>query len=159
MRLPSHKSKWSVEEALNHLRKWCAERERCHSEIRSKLLEHSVYGDDLEQVIDRLITEGFLNEERYARAYARGKLRMNHWGWNKILANLKMKQISSYCIKMAYEEIDHEEYIDILNHLISRKAREIKESDYFKRRQKIIRFLVQKGFEIPLITEILDRDE
>lgn len=158
MSLKPYKNKWSADDALNNMKKWCAEQERCHSEVRRKLLEHSVHGDELEQVIAQLITEGFLNEERYARAYASGKLRMNHWGWNKILANLKMKQISPYCIKMAYEAIDQEEYIDILNHLISKKTQEIKETDYFKRRQKIIRYLIQKGFEIPLITEILDKD-
>ena len=156
MKTLNKKTRWSTEEALNHMKKWCADQERCHSEIRSKLIEHAVYGDDLENIIVLLITEGFLNEERYARAYARGKLRMNQWGWQKIQSHLKLKQISPYCIKMAYEEIDKEEYRHILTNLIEKKSNETKEENFFRKRQKIIQYLVQKGFEIPLITEVLD---
>ena len=77
------KQYWSRDEALLNIQKYCALQERCHQEVRFKLIEHSIYGDILEELIADLITNDFLNEERFAKTYARGKFRMKNWGRNK----------------------------------------------------------------------------
>jgi regulatory protein len=85
--------------AIGRMQRYCAYQERCHSEVRSKLLEIGMRGTELEEVIAMLIQEGFLNEERFARLYARSKFRQVQWGRVKIELALKQKQVSDYCIR------------------------------------------------------------
>ena len=92
-------------EALKKLQKYCAYQDRCHQEVRSKLLDLGIYGDDLENVMVELIEENFLNEERFARSYARGKFRIKKWGKVRILRELKQRQISAYCIRKGMEKL------------------------------------------------------
>nr|HPR30119.1 RecX family transcriptional regulator [Chitinophagales bacterium] len=94
---------------LNKLRHYCAYQERCHEEVRTKLLSLKVYGDRLEEVISQLVQEDFLNEERYAKAYAGGKFRMQKWGRERIRKELRFRKISEYCIRQAMEEIPEED--------------------------------------------------
>ncbi len=103
-----------------------------------------------------LIQQGLLNEERFARAYARGKWRMKQWGKQKIIYQLRQKKISEYCIRKGLSEIDGTEYEQILEQLAEKKARELKsERNIFTKKAKIYRFLVQKGFENDLIQAII----
>ena len=95
-------------EAIDKLQRFCIYRDRCHSEVRSKLLQLKVFGDDLEEVISELIRTDYLNEERFSVNYARGKYRTKNWGKNKIIQELKKRSISNYCIKKALKEIDLE---------------------------------------------------
>ncbi len=141
--------------ALEKLRHYCAYQERCHQEVRSKLLKIKVYGDDLEEVISALIDENFLNEERFAKAYVSGKFRIKKWGRYKITQELKKRRVSAYCIKKGLEEIDEEEYIDTLSSLLTTYLE--KNKHYPKRQldQKAIGFLQTKGYEINLILEEL----
>lgn len=139
--------------ALSKLQKYCAYQDRCHKEVRSKLLDLEIYGADLEDIIVDLIADNFLNEERFARSYARGKFRMKQWGRFKIKQELKFRNISAYCLKKAMEEIDEEDYIDTLVHLIEKKKKqyEQKEKDLFKLKGKIAKYIIGKGFESPLV--------
>jgi regulatory protein len=100
----------SKDDALLKLQAYCAYQDRCHSEVRSKLLDLGIYGDDLEDIIVALIEDNFLNEERYARSYARGKFRIKQWGRLRIRRELKFRKISDYCIRKAMEEIDENDY-------------------------------------------------
>ena len=111
-------------EALQKLKKYCAYQERSHSEVRTKLLSLGVYGDTLEEVILELVQEDYLNEERFARAYARGKHRIKKWGRNKITQGLKMKRVSDYCIKQAMTEIDQELYVLALQEVLTKYYKE-----------------------------------
>jgi len=95
-------------EALVKLQHYCAYQDRCHQEVRSKLLSIKVYGDQLEQVMASLIADNYLNEERFARSFARGKYRIKKWGHNRIRQELKMKNISDYCIRKAMKEVVEE---------------------------------------------------
>jgi regulatory protein len=147
----------SREEALKKLQRYCAYQDRCHKEVRSKLLDLGVYGHDLEEVIVALIQDNFLNEERYAQSFVRGKLRMKHWGRNKILQELKRKNISAYCIKKGMQEIEEEEYLKILEGLVEKKDRLTKESDKFKKRRKLADYAIRRGFEPSLVWEIVKR--
>src|SRR6187549_2075381 len=92
-------------QSLQVMRKYCAYQERCHQEVRTRLLEYGVRGNDLENVMIKLIEEDFLNEERFAIAFARGKFRMNDWGMKKIEMELKMRGVSAYCIRKALDQI------------------------------------------------------
>lgn len=147
----------SQDEALAKLQKYCAYQDRCHQEVRSKLLDLGVYGDALEEIIAELIQDNFLNEERFARSYARGKFRIRQWGRNKIKQELKFRRISDYCLRKAMEEITEEDYEQTLEGLIEKKWREVREKDAFKKRAKIANYLVQKGYETPLIWPAIKR--
>ena len=94
----------SKEEALAKMQRYCAYQERCHEEVRSKLLNMGVYSDWREEIIVQLIEENFLNEERFARSFARGKFRIKQWGRNRIRQELKKRKISDYCVRKAMEE-------------------------------------------------------
>ena len=143
---------------LNKMRRFCTYQERSHNEVRSKLLGLKVYGYELEEIISKLIEEDFLNEERYAKAYCTGKYRMNKWGRNKIINGLKRKRISDYCIKVALREIDKEEYFNNMRQLIAGKMRLYKEENVFKLRQKLISFLVSKGYTYQEATTTINEE-
>lgn len=137
--------------ALERMQKYCAYQERCHSEVRHKLLSLGIYGDDLEEIIFDLIQENFLNEERFARSYARGKFRIKQWGRNKIIKELKVRQVSEYCMRMALEEIDEEEYLQTLKQLARKKWSEYRGMKNFERKGRLARYLASRGFESELI--------
>ena len=138
--------------ALDRLRKFCAYQERCHSEVRTKLIKMEVYGDTLEEIMSQLVSEDFLNEERYARSYARGKFRMNRWGKFKIRMHLKQKRVSEYCIEKGMTEIEEEVYIEVIDQLLETKLRG--KTD-FASRQKAKASLIRKGFEPELVGQRL----
>ena len=137
----------TLAEALNKLSRYCAERERCHSEVRTKLISIHVYGEDLEEIISRLIELDFLNEERFARSYVSGKFRINKWGRNKIIHGLRAKQVPDYCIDKGLGEIDDAEYHALVRRLIAKQLRE----NSFEARQKVVASLQRKGFETGVI--------
>ncbi len=139
-------------EALQKLKMYCAYQERCHSEVRSKLLSLKVYGDTLEEVILSLVQEDYLNEERYARSYARGKHRIKKWGRNKITQELKSKGVSAYCIKKGLSEIEYDHYIESLNDVVFKYyTARIGKYDRRKLRIKTIQHAVSKGYEYQLV--------
>ncbi len=133
------------------MQKYCAYQDRCHSEVRHKLISLGIYGDDLEEIIFDLIQENFLNEERFARSYARGKFRIKQWGRNKIIRELNARQVSEYCIRMALEEIDEEEYLQTLKKLAQKKWKEYRGMKNFERKGRLARYLSSRGFENELI--------
>ena len=145
----------SKDDALLKLQAYCAYQDRCHSEVRSKLLDLGIYGDDLEEIIVALIEENFLNEERFARSYARGKFRIKQWGRLRIRRELKFRKISDYCIRKAMEEIEEDDYRETLKQVILKKKKLTKETDPYKMRVKLIRYASGRGFEIEVIKEVI----
>lgn len=107
-----------------------------------------------EQIIMKLMLEGFLNEERFARSFVRGKFRIKKWGRNKIKQELKFREISAPLIKIAFTEIDEEIYLSTLSELAEKKLNLIKELDPIKRKKKLINYLLQKGYEPQLIFDV-----
>lgn len=148
---------WSREEAVLNIQKYCAFQERCHQEVRTKLLEHGIFGDLLEEIIADLISNNFLDEERFARTFARGKFRMKQWGKNKIRNELKLRKVSTYSINEAMKEIDDETYLNTLRHLLEKKERTTKFSNQFDRLKKLTDFAMVKGYEYELIKEIINK--
>lgn len=145
----------SRDEALTKLQRYCAYQDRCHQEVRTKLLDLGVYGDVLEEIIAELIAENFLNEERFARSFARGKFRIKKWGRNRITQELKKKNISAYCIKKAMEEIEEADYLEALHAILSKKSASIKESDPWEKRTKLAKYAISRGFESYLVFELV----
>jgi len=143
--------------ALRKLQKYCAYQDRCHQEVRSKLLDLKIYGDDLEDIIVQLIEENFLNEERFARSYARGKFRIKNWGRTRILQELKRRKISAYCIKKAMEEIEEEDYEQTLLKLLEKKRKQLKEKKPFILKGKLAKYLIGKGYESGLVWTLVHK--
>lgn len=131
--------------------------ERSHQEVRNKLYELGATTPEVENLIAELIERNLLNEERFARSFARGKFRIKHWGKIKIVQHLKQHRISEYCIKKGLTEIDPEEYWQTLKRLSERKEEELRrEHNPDIRKLKVFRYLQQKGFESSLIKEALN---
>ncbi len=145
----------SQELAFQKLKKYCAYQDRCHQEVRTKLISLKVYGDDLEEIIAALIQENYLDEERFARSYARGKFRFKRWGRNKIKQNLQLRRISSYCIKKGMEEIEEEEYMDTLRLILEKQIVKYSELPELIRKDKAIKYANKRGFEADLIFKVI----
>lgn len=146
----------TYDQALKKLQHYCAYQDRCHSEVRSKLLDLGIYGMDLENIITELISENFLNEERFARSYARGKFRMKKWGRGKITQNLKKKKVSAYCIRKAMEEIEEEDYLKTLEEIIIKRMGPT-EDWTFALFQKTGKYALQRGYESHLVWAIISK--
>ncbi len=141
--------------ALQKLQRYCAYQERCHQEVRQKLLDLGVYGDTLEEVILDLINDNFLNEERFAQSYARGKFRTKNWGRVRIQQELKQRQLTAYCIKKGLQEIDEQEYLGVLTVLLQKKLEEYAPEGEFQATAKAVQYALRRGFESDLIWQIL----
>lgn len=141
--------------ALDKMKKYCAYQERCHQEVRYKLVAIGIRGDILESILSQLIEEGFLDEERFARAYARGKFRNNQWGMLKITRELTRKNIGTYLQKKAREEIDPDDYQLTLRNLLTHKKSTLLSYPDDVQKLKLFKYAYQKGFEPELIYELL----
>jgi len=148
----STKSSLTKEQALQKLKHYCAYQERCHSEVREKLFSLGVRKKEHDEIVATLIEENYLNEERFAIAYAGGKWRMKQWGREKIRYELKQKQVSDYCIRKALNQIGEEEYVQVLNRLAAEKYAAMKSEKLPGRTKKTINYLVQKGYEYGLVS-------
>lgn len=141
---------------VEKIKHYCAYQERCHSEVRYKLVDLGARGDELEEIIILLVEENYLNEERYAQAIVRGKFKYSHWGIVKIKDFLKQKGVSEYCIKKGLKEIDQNEYFEAIVKMAIKKGNSLQnEPNLWTKQQKIMRYLIQRGFEIPLVQEIV----
>ncbi len=133
------------------LRRYCLLQERCVLEIKNKMRLMKIDTKHQEKALKYLITNDYINEERFARALSRGKFKKNCWGKIKIAYQLRKKEISNENIKKGLEEIDNTEYNTILESLIEKKKQEVKNKDIFTKKGKISKFLIQKGFEKDLV--------
>ena len=136
---------------------YCNYQERCHKEVRNKLYELGCYKEEVELLISELVISGVVSEERYAKAYARGKFRMLKWGKTKIIQQLRINKISEYCIKKALKEIDEGEYEKTLGDLAKKKLKDLKgQRSGTAKKSKLYSFLVQKGYESKRVLELIN---
>lgn len=147
---------YSKQEAYSRATALCSKSEKCISDIRKKLFDWHVEQDDHNEVIDDLVTNKYINEERFATYYVRDKYRFNGWGRVKIHHHLSQKQIPSALIESALEEIDGEVYKEKLQHALAIKNRSIKTADKYERRNKLMRFAAGRGFSMEEIKRALD---
>lgn len=141
---------------MEKLRKYCAYQERSHRDVTGKLWDMKVPPDWHDDILIALIQDNFINEERFARTYARGKFTMKKWGRLKIVQGLKRHGVSAVNIRTALTEIDEDHYMDVLRETIDLKRSKLKEKNPWKRKAAIMRFAAQRGFEHGLITELLN---
>ncbi|MFY0651372.1 MAG: regulatory protein RecX [Cyclobacteriaceae bacterium] len=142
-------------EARNKLMRYCAYQERSQKEVRQKLYDLGIYYEQAEELIAELISENFLNEERFAKAYAGGKFRVKKWGRNKIQLGLKQHDISEYCIQKSLQEIDQQDYLETLERMVSTKNEQLNEANDFVRRNKLAKHAISKGYEPDLVWGIV----
>jgi regulatory protein len=154
--MSSTKKIYTRHQALLKAQKYCAYQERCQQEVRNDLYKLGVQRDDIEGIISDLISSNFLNEERFSRAFARGKFKNNDWGWIKIEMELKQRNISRYCIQKAKTEIDGKAYQQTILDLAKKKLKELKGETPYIQKGKIVRYIVGKGFESELVIESVE---
>jgi regulatory protein len=142
------KKRLTPNQALQNIKQFCAYQERSHSEVKERLYSFDLNSSEVDTIISELIQEDYLNEERFARAFARGKFRMKQWGRIKIKYELKQRRVSEYCIRKGLTEIDDDEYEKTLNNLVEQKSKTLKsEKNIFVKKRKLLDYLLQKGFE------------
>ena len=147
--------KYSLSEIRSKILNYCAKQERCHSDVRRKLLDYGTDYSSVDELISYLIEHGFLNESRFANLYCRSKFNQNSWGWNKIKKGLIEKKISEPCIAIAKKEIDETEYRTQAVLLIEKKLNSYSIGNIFEKRQKVLNYMLQKGYEYKLVQEII----
>jgi regulatory protein len=132
--LPKDKKHISVKEAIKRMASFCAYQERCQAEVRAKLTsEYDLNPDEIEFIIAELISQGFINEERFAKIYAGSKFRVKKWGKLKIEQALKQFQLTNFCIEKGLAEITDEEYETTLREILVKKSKILKENNPLKR--------------------------
>jgi len=139
---------------LEKARQYCDYEERCIHDVRNKLYQWSVQSELIDKIILRLENENYIDEDRYVRAFALGKLRNNKWGRNKILFALRSKKIPDLIIQIGLEELDSEEYLQTLKQVLSSKK--IDEKDPYKYKAKLAQYAIQKGFQPSLVWQTIN---
>tara|TARA_B100001741_G_scaffold82300_1_gene66777 strand:- start:3163 stop:3630 length:468 start_codon:yes stop_codon:yes gene_type:complete len=146
---------YDLNTAREKIQAYCAYQERCHMEVTMKLKSWGLIQEAIDLLIIELIQFNFLNEERYSRSFARGKFRIKKWGKIKIRTALKKREVYFKCIDLAMLEIDDKTYLNTLKELIQKKNDVLKETNSYKRKMKLIRYLVTRGYEYDLIHDAL----
>jgi len=145
--------------ALAKAEHYCAYQDRAQQEVRDKLYEWGLWTDAVENIISQLITANYLNEERFAKAYVRGKFNQKAWGRVKIKQGLKLKKVSDVLIKKALLTIDGDDYLRTLQQIITKKAALVEEKNDFKRRYKLQQYAMSRGFEADLVADVLKNSD
>lgn len=151
-----NKKVFTVNEIKNKLEFYCVYQDRCHKEVESKLREYNVIPEARELILLSLMDEGFLNEERFCKSFARGKFRIKKWGKERIIRELKFRDVSVYNIKTALKEINEEEYMETLYELVHKKNNSLNESNIYKRKKKIVDYVRYRGYESNLIFQVVN---
>jgi regulatory protein len=146
-----------TEAAFRKIKHYCAYQERAHAEVKQKLYGYGLYKNEVEQLMSQLIEENYLNEERFAIAFAGGKFRIKQWGKTKIKYELAQKQVSAYCIKKALASILDEDYEKTLAKLAAEKLKTLQgETNIFTKKSKLQNYLVGKGYEFDVVGEVVN---
>ena len=140
---------------VEKIQRYCAFQERCSRDVEMKLREWKIPPGKIKKMLQQLIAEGFIHDERFSRAFARGKFLNNHWGRMKISCELKSRGIPDKLISNAFHDIDEAGYMESLRNLIIKKRKEIQAGKNLNIREKLINFALNKGYEFDLIASIL----
>ena len=139
------------QQAKHKIEQYCAYQERSHQEVRDKLYGLGLHRNDVDEIITNLITDGFLNEERFAKAFAGGKFRMKKWGRIKIAHALEAKGLSRNCIRIGLREIEDADYIATLRALLKDKCADHQGNNIYVLRDRLSKYAIQKGYEPELV--------
>ncbi|RDI08605.1 regulatory protein RecX [Flavobacterium sp. AG291] len=144
---------YTVEEAKRKMEHYCAYQERCHDEVVLKLKSLNMIPQAIDVIVVHLLDNNYLNEERFACSFARGKFRIKHWGKRRITNELKTRNISRYNIERALKEIPEGEYLDAFHELADKQWEITRESNIQKKKKKVMDYLLRKGYESNLVQE------
>lgn len=142
---------YTLTEAIKKVEGYCTYQDRCHKEVHNKLREMRMIPEAVDQIIIHLIQNNYLNEERFAKSYARGKFTIKKWGKVRITGELKQREISKYKIQIALREIDDALYLKTLDALAKKRLGAIVESNTQKKKKKLADFLLYRGWESHLV--------
>ena len=145
------KKSFTVDELQKKMEYYCVYQDRCHQEVERKMTEYQLIPEAKEKILLHLMQHNFLNEERFSRSFARGKFRIKNWGKQRIVRELKNKNISNYNIKSALKEINEDEYLQTIYRITENRNNSITEKNIYKRKKKLQDFLLRKGYEYYLI--------
>ncbi len=146
-------SAYTLQEATRKLEYYCAYQDRCHKEVKKKLKDMRMIPQSIDHIINHLIQEDYLNEERFAKSFARGKFNIKNWGRVRISNELKQRDISPYLIKTALKEINDTQYLTKLTALAKKKADQLNESNKNLKKKKLANYLLYRGWESHLVYE------
>ncbi|WP_372974889.1 regulatory protein RecX [Muriicola sp.] len=138
------------------MERYCTYQDRCHQEVLRKLREMRMIPEAIDKIMGHLIAHGFLNEERFARSFVRGKFRIKKWGRVRITRELKNRDISPYIIRMAFEELDDREYSDTLRDLARKRLSQLEGIHPRLQKKKLYDYLLYRGWESSRIYDQLD---
>jgi len=142
---------YNIKVATDRLKDYCAIQDRCQWEVIQRMKEWGLLKVTQDHLLEILIQEQYVDEERYSRSFCRGKFRIKKWGRNKIINELKKKRISEPCIINSLKEINNTEYLETLDNLYHKKKESIKEKNHFIKKKKIATYLINKGYESNLV--------
>lgn len=150
------KQAYTIKQGEELAKDYCCIQERCHKEVISKLIAWGLTNEQADEVLTNLISENYINEERYAKIYSRSKFNQNKWGRIKIKYSLKQKGISDNCIASGLKEIDYDDYKALCQDLAIKKIQTQKGENPQVKKQKTISYLSTKGFEYEVINKVLE---
>ena len=144
---------YTVEEALKKMGRYCAYQDRCHQEIRQKLREMKMIPEAIDHIMAYLIEHDFLNEQRFADSFTRGKFRIKNWGKNRIVRELKQREISPFAIKKSLKQITEADYAKALDELARKRLQALNHRTQLEKKQKLASYLLYRGWENELVYE------
>ena len=147
------------QEAYLQLAALCAQAEHCQQEMRDKMRRWELDESVQNRIIDRLIKERYVDDERYARAFVKDKIRYNKWGRRKVQQALWQKRIDADIQQRVLDEIDEKEYLDVLRPLLKQKRKSIRAANDYELNQKLARFALSRGFTFDLIRQCMDIED
>jgi regulatory protein len=153
------KKEMTEQEAYLQLATLCAQAEHCEQEMRDKMKRWEIDETAQNRIIDRLVKERYIDNERYARAFVKDKIRYNKWGRRKVQQALWMKRIDNDIQQRVLDEIDDKEYLDVLRPLLKQKRKSTKAANDYELNQKLVRFALGRGFTFDIIRQCLEVDE
>ena len=143
------------DQVLDKMAKYCAYQERCVKDVREKLKTFDLPDDEKAKILDYLLDNRFVNDERFAMSFVRGKINQSGWGLNKIRFHLMQKGIAKELIDEALGQTDEEVYRQRLVDILKAKAKTVKAENNFEKKRKLAVYALQKGFESNLVWEVL----
>ena len=148
----------SPEQVLDKMAKYCAYQERCVKDVNEKLKSFDLTTKDKEEILAYLVDNRFVNDERFARSFVKGKINQSGWGLNKIRFHLMQKGIAKGLIDLSLETYDEEAYRQRLIEVLRVKSKTVKAANDFEKKRKLAAFAMQRGFEASLVWEVLKED-
>ncbi len=142
-------------DALDKMAKYCAYQERCVKDVRDKLKTFDIPEEEKTKILDYLIDNRFVNDERFAKSFVRGKVNQSGWGLNKIRFHLIQKGIAKEIIDEALRQTDEEVYRQRLIDILKTKSKTLKAANDYEKKRKLAAYAMQKGFEGSLVWEVL----